>query len=340
MSYWKILDCRHLDRPADWDVIFGRKAPLILEIGFGRADHLIHLGKTNPDANVIGIEISQPSLRKASGKVKNNRLENVRVIDGSGPLLLWANIISEELSQLHINFPDPWHKEGHQKRRLINLDFLHLAATRVMPNGLLFVATDHPSYQPVVTECLEQTPYFDSRLDTTYTLDKGERFQTKYELKALREERVPFYYLYQRNETVAPNIFAIPEELTMPHAVVSLPLTISDIRDQFKSFDVQHEGLGLRVHFKDAFESVERPTLLIETYIRQQPQDQRLGIIIADRQEDEPEFIVKMHELGFPRVTDGTHFAIGRLADWLVGLHEDGKIKTHTLQTFGSTHSV
>lgn len=338
MSYWRILDCRHLERPTDWDAVFGRKAPLILEIGFGRADHLIHLGKKHPEANVIGIEISQPSLRKASSKVKNNQLENVRVLDGSGSTLLWTNIKPQSLSQLHVNFPDPWHKEGHQKRRLINPDFLHLAATRLQPNGLLFVATDHPSYQPVVTDCLEQTTYFDSRLATTYTLDPGDRFQTKYELKALREGRTPFYYLFQRNDTVAPNTFAIPEELPMPHAIIQSPITLTDVQAAFTPFHLNQQALGLHIHFKDAFLQVDRPTLLIETYIRQQPQDQRLGIIITER--GEQEFIVKLHDFGFPRVTDGVHVAVGRMADWLAGLHPEGKVATHTLQVFDSAETV
>ncbi len=322
----------------DWDALFGRKAPLILEIGFGRADHLIHLGKLHPEANVIGIEISQPSLRKASSKVKNHGLENVRVLDGSGPNLLWTNIVPEALSELHVNFPDPWHKEGHQKRRLINLDFLHLAATRVRPSGLLFVATDHPSYQPVVTECLEQTPYFDSRIETTYTLEPGDRFQTKYEMKALREGRVPFYYLYQRNGVAAPNIFAIPEELDMPHAIVQLPMPVADVQAAFEPFFVALAEPDVHVHFRDAYAANARPQLLIETYIRQQPQDQRIGLVITER--GEHEYIVKLHDLGFPRVTDGTHFAVGRLADWLAGLHPDGRVQSHTLQLFTTAAAV
>ena len=88
MSYWKILDARYLDRPVDWSNFFGRNAPLTVEIGFGRGDHVVHLGKTQPDHNIVAIEVSQPSLRKASSKVKNNFLTNVRIVDGSGPLFL------------------------------------------------------------------------------------------------------------------------------------------------------------------------------------------------------------------------------------------------------------
>ena len=330
MSYWTILDVRHLERSCDWDALFGRKAPLIAEIGFGRGDHLVHLGKKHPEANIVGVEVSQPSLRKASSKVKNNRLDNVRVVDGSGPQLLWMNVEPDAISQLHINFPDPWHREGHQRRRLINPTFLHLAATRIIPGGLLYVATDHPSYQPVVTECLEQSPHFDSRLDSTYTLDSNDRFQTKYELKALREGRVPFYYKFVRNQVIADNCFQIPEELPMPHAIVQMPLSLREIRDKFAPFEVEQEGI--HVHFKGVFESAERPTLLVETYIHQQPQDQRLGIVINERVAGE--YILKLHDIGFPRRTDGAHLAVAQLTRWLVSQHNDSRIVNHTLQNF------
>lgn len=337
MSYWKILDVRFLQRPTDWDALFGRKAPLILEIGFGRGDHLIHLGKTNPDANVIGIEVSQPSLRKAESKVKNNHLTNVRVLDGSGSTLLWSNIMPQSLSQLHVNFPDPWHKEGHQRRRIINPVFMQLAASRMMTDGLLFVATDHPDYQPVVTECLEQAVWFDSRQASTYSLDPGDRFQTKYEAKALREGRVPFYYLFKRNSVSAENIFSVAEDLPMPHAVISSTASLETIRSSFQPFRVQDGNKQINVHFKSLYSDNHRPTLLVETYVNQAPQDQRIGLIISQRSNNE--YIIKLHDIGFPRSTEGAHLAVSSLRDWLVGLQAESRTITDTLQTFSGVET-
>ena len=108
MSYWQTLDMRYFGRPENWDEIFGRKAPLIVEIGFGRANHLIHLGKLHPDKNVLGIEVSRPSLKKASQKVRTQKLSNVRVIDGSGPSLLWQHIALASIaavSYTHLTLP-------------------------------------------------------------------------------------------------------------------------------------------------------------------------------------------------------------------------------------------
>lgn len=334
MSYWHILDSRHLARPTDWEMVFGRKAPLIMEIGFGRANHLIHLGKLYPEANLIGIEISQPSLRKASKKVKSNQLAHVRVLDGSAPVILQANVVEAALDELHINFPDPWYKEGHHQRRLINPRFLALAASRVKAGGLLFVATDHPSYQPVVTDCLVNSPHFDSRLATTYTLDPGERFQTKYEQKALREGRVPFYYLFQRNTVAVANAnqLAIPKELEMPHAIINSPQTLQAIKTTFAPFHAVEQSAEINIHFKGVYEAAERPMLLVETYISQQPQNQRIGLVIVERPNNE--YLIKLHDMGFPRSTSGAHFAVRQLANWLTSQHEDARIVTHTLQRF------
>lgn len=328
MAYWNVLDSRYLDRPTDWEAIFSRNVPLIIEIGFGRGDHLIHLGKTHPDYNIVGIEISRPSLKKASSKVRTNQLTNVRVLDGSAPQILWENVSPNAISELHINFPDPWHKEGHQRRRLINLNFLHLAASRMPPDAHLHVATDHPDYQPVVTACLEQTPYFENRHPSTYLLDLPQRFRTKYEQKALREGRVPFYYQWRRNATAVANQFAIPENLPMPHAVIATPLEIATIADRFTPQDYATEGINVR--FLAVYHTHNTPQLLVETYISQEPQHQRLGLTITER--DPQQFIIQLHDIGFPRPTDGVHFAVSCLAQWLQTLHPESKIVRHNLK--------
>lgn len=338
MSYWQILDSRVLDRPTDWDRIFGRRAPLVVEVGFGRGDYLAHLGQTQPDANVLGIEISQPSLRKGSSKVRNQRLGNVRIVDGSAPTVLWLNVAPQAIAALHVNFPDPWHKDAHQERRLINPAFLLLAATRMQPGAPLLVATDHPVYQPVVSATLADCAWFDNTLPTLYTTDPGDRFRTKYELKALAEGRTPFYYHFRRNDRPAPDTFAIPEELPMPHAVISAPLTLEQIQHAFAPFEVAEENGRYHVGFKALFAGVQYRALLVETYIRQEPQDQRVGLSIIERAPGD--FLIKLHDLGFPRSTDGVHFAVGCLAAWLTSLHPQAQISHHTLQPFAAADTL
>ena len=329
MSYWQLLDLRYLDRPTDWSKLFGRVAPLIVEIGFGRGDHLVHLAQKYPECNLIGIEISSPSLDKASRKARNHQLTHLRVLKGSGVALLWEYCSPQSIAQLHINFPDPWYKEGHHHRRLITDEFLHLAATRLIPHGELYIATDHADYQPVVTDCLERTPYFQSRLATTYALEDAERFRTKYELKAIAEGRIPFYYKWERNDFPAPDIFEPVAELAMPHVILSLPLTLSEIENRFEEFAVSAES-DLSVRYLSTFRSHAHQAVLFETYIAQQPQHQHVAFIVRERAPFE--YIIQLYAIGFPRATDGVHQAAYHLARWLVALHPEGRLIHHNLR--------
>ena len=98
---------------------------------------------------------------------------------------------------------------------------------------------------------------------------------------------------------------------------------------QKKFVPFEAAGNGINVNFKEGFVAANFPTLLVETYVRQDPQDQRLGLVVQEREPNE--YIIKMHEIGFPRVTDGVHFAVRQLTDWLVGLHPDATISHHNL---------
>jgi tRNA (guanine-N7-)-methyltransferase len=138
-----ILHAPRLPWPMDWTAVFPRPAPLLLEIGFGNADFLLDLAQNRPEANVIGVELSLPSLRKGAKKLATAVLSNACVLQGDAKLVLWTLFTPGSLAEVYINFPDPWPKERHHERRLINGRFLHLLATRMPPDGRLDIATDH-----------------------------------------------------------------------------------------------------------------------------------------------------------------------------------------------------
>jgi tRNA (guanine-N7-)-methyltransferase len=336
-----ILDGRYLDQPQDWDALFGRKAPLIVEIGFGRGNHLIHLAQTYPDANVIGIEVSHPSLHKIRRKRRTAGLSNLIALYGSAPQILWFSVAPDTLSDVHINFPDPWPKEGHHNRRLFNPAFMDLLATRMKPGANLFAATDHPDYQPVVTACFEETEYFDSLLPTTFVTEDTTRFRTKYEMKALAEGRTCQYYKFVRNGLPAPDVYALPQELPMPHVVVRSPLTLDDIASRFEPASCHDDSaIGqsgnrqsanrqsanrpsaeIHVRLMKLYRAVDEPALLVETHITQEPQPQRVALKIRTREPGE--YMLSLHELGFPRPTTGVHVAVRCLLGWLQSIDPD-----------------
>lgn len=322
-----LLQSTRLDWPTDWTAVFNRNAPVIMEIGFGGADFLVDLAQNRPDVNVIGVELSLPSLKKGEKKIEAKGLTHTRVLAGEAEQILWTLCQPQSLAEVYINFPDPWPKERHHYRRLISDDFLHLLATRMPVGAPLDIATDHVDYAAWIVERLERTPYFNSRLDSTYVNEDNDRIISKYEQKGFDEGRIGHYFKWRRNETDAPNIFPIPKELPMPHVIIESPLSQSDIAAAFRPEKVNVDDIYISL--AEIFQSQYDGKLLIETYVKERPLNQRLGLLI--RQREQGDYVVKLHEVGFPRPTVGIQIAIAHVATWLVGLHPENKFVRSSL---------
>lgn len=313
--------------PTDWAAFFGREAPLLVEIGFGGGHFLVDLGQRRPDANLLGIEISNPSLRRAQDKLNKRGMTNVRLLYGDARALFWLLCPLASVQEVYINFPDPWPRPSHQRRRLVSDAFLQLLATRMPAQGRLEIATDHADYQAWINDHMARTPFFDSVTGGLFVTEDEERPRTKYERRALDAGISCHYYKYQRNHTPAPNNFPIILELPMPNAIVSTPLTLSQIRERFTPGTAALAGVNVRLI--DAFMGTRHPALLVEAYISETPLDQRVGLVLHQRAPGE--ILVTLHEIGFPRTTAGIHAAVRYLAQWVASLHPDSAIKQHNL---------
>lgn len=327
MMLW--LESRSLSWPADWGLIFGREAPLVLEIGFGNGQFLLGLAASRPDHNLIGLEISRPSLQKAATKIASRQLTNVRLLSGAAHYSLWALFRPGQIQAVYINFPDPWPKKGHHHRRLLNDSFLQLLAARLPAGASLHIATDIAEYAQVIAETLTQSPYFESRLPTPYVTQDSNRLRTKYEQLALAAGRTCHYFTWQRNQTPAGEPFPLPPEFPMPHAVLACPLPLAAIRDQFAPFVQQDEQTIIR--FAALYQASHDETLLVDTFVQEEPYSQRVALTIRPRPAGE--IIITVHELGFPRPTAGLHQAIGYLAHWLTSLNPAIRLLNHNLDS-------
>jgi tRNA (guanine-N7-)-methyltransferase len=315
LSSWLLYGVR-LDWPTDWTAVFGRSAPLLLEIGFGGADFLVDLAQRRPDANVIGVELSLPSLKKGARKLAAAHLTNARVIQVEARLALLTLFAPGSLDQVIINFPDPWPKERHHERRLISDGFLELLATRLGENGRLDIATDHADYAAWIERRLQRSPNFTSRQPTAYSHEDSERLITKYEQKGFDEGRVGYYFKWQRNAAPAPNCFPVPQEFPMPHVILKSPLSLDEIG---RRFTPQRLPIANgHVHLLEMYQSIHDGRLLIEAYVTEEPLTQRVGLVVRGRTSGD--FVVGLHEIGFPRPTRGIQQAIVHLADWIVSL--------------------
>lgn len=326
----RALDASRLSWPTNWVDLFGQEAPIFLEIGFGNAEFLIDLAHNHPDANIIGVEISLPSIKKAERKVGRLPTQNVALIHGDARVVLWGGL-QQPIERVYINFPDPWHKAAHDHRKLINERFLQLVASRLVENGRLNIATDDPGYQEAIEEALASSPYFDPRTDSPYLLADPERLETKYEQKAVREGRQPRYYLWRRNGLAADPPYEPPQELDMPHAVFVGTATLDEIAARFSP---QRFGGAIPVRLMQLFKALDQtgerdPMLLVETHVAEEPLPQRIALLLQARSSGE--LLVGLHDVGFPRPTTGVHVAVGRLSEWLLSLHLDLTLDRHNL---------
>ena len=325
-SVWYKVE--QLTWPADWASLFGRDAPLVVEIGFGSGLFLVDLAQRLPQANILGLEISIPSLRNAGRKVERLGLANVRLMQADARSALQVLCQSSTVDGVYINYPDPWPKKDHAGRRLISGDFLSLLASRLKAGAHLDIATDHDDYAEQITVSLENSPYFHSRTMSSFERQDDGRIQTKYEQVALREGRMPRYYKWQRNELPSSESYPIPKELAMPHVVFRLPATIEEIGCKFRPRVANVEST--RIRFVEAYQSLHDGKLLIETYISEGPIMQRIGLELRSRPSGE--IVISLAEVGFPRPTQGVHQAIANLVGWLRAEYPSLVIVSTTLQ--------
>ena len=126
--------------------LFGREAPLEIELGTGKARFLIEAARRQPAHDFLGIERALSYYRFSRERLARSGLGNARVLRADGRLFVTTSIAPASVYAFHVYFPDPWPKKRQRKRRLLDALFLDVLASRLVPGGLLRVATDHPGY--------------------------------------------------------------------------------------------------------------------------------------------------------------------------------------------------
>lgn len=185
------------DNPARGLVDLARFAgrPLWLEVGFGGGEHLVHMAATYPDIGLIGCEPFVNGIAMLLGKVRQHELQNLAIHPGD-VRDLFEVLPAGILQKTFLNYPDPWPKARHHRRRFVTPEYLN-ALARVMAQGAeLRVATDIPDY---VRQTLEEVPLAGFELVSQGATPWDDWLSTRYEQKALREGRLPHYLTFRRS---------------------------------------------------------------------------------------------------------------------------------------------
>lgn len=322
------LNALNVDWPLDYTRLFTRVRPVIVEIGFGNGDYLIHLAETRPEHNIIGFEISSQSMAKAEAKIEKRRLNSVRPIHARAETALAHLLTPESVDEFHINYPDPWFKKKHSRRRLITRGTVNLLTSRLVTGGALLLATDIAEYAEMSHEILSQTAGLTNRFSRPWADDLPGRFRTKYEIKGWREGRRGHYFIYARNDkpTAHPPVM---KDLDMPHLFLHSPLNAAAVVERFEP--TLRQANGIHIALLQAYANPKRNTAMFEVVVDEPTIEQHTMIRLAPRP-TENEYIIQMTSLGHARPTDGMHRAVGVVGDYAASLHENARILSRALR--------
>jgi tRNA (guanine-N7-)-methyltransferase len=167
--------------------IFPCNNPLVVEIGFGMGDSLLKAAIDDPHRNYLGIEVHRPGVGSLLNAIDEASLTNLKIVSHDAVEVLRNHIADNIIQECWVLFPDPWHKTKHHKRRLINSDFLTLAAKKIRTNGVIHIATDWDDYAKRCMNLLSDHPDFvNTEKDKEFSHFNEFRGETKFERRGVR----------------------------------------------------------------------------------------------------------------------------------------------------------
>jgi tRNA (guanine-N7-)-methyltransferase len=173
--------------PLRFDALFGRVAPVVMEIGFGNGETLVQQAAEHPEADFLGIEVHEPGVGHCLIKAREAGVRNLRLIRHDAIEVLDAMIPPASLARVNLYFPDPWPKKRHHKRRIVQLPFLDLVAERLVPGGSFNVATDWENYAEHIEAVVHESGRFRCVEKRVHAGDAPlDRPGTKFERRGLR----------------------------------------------------------------------------------------------------------------------------------------------------------
>ena len=196
---WPLYGLERPRAPLDLAAVFGRSAPVILEIGFGNGEHLLSRAVHEPQHDFIGAEVHRPGVGRLLLNADKAGVRNLRAVGDDAVELLRDWLPPASLAGVVIYFPDPWHKKRHHKRRLVQSEFVTLLASRMMSGGCLLLATDWADYAQHMLAVLNAAPEFVNESPAGgYVPRHATRPKTKFEARGERLGHAVFDLTYVR----------------------------------------------------------------------------------------------------------------------------------------------
>ncbi|EPA8653695.1 tRNA (guanosine(46)-N7)-methyltransferase TrmB [Photobacterium damselae] len=185
----------------DLKEVFGREAPVVLEIGFGMGASLVEMAKNAPEKNFIGIEVHSPGVGACLMAAEAEGLTNLRVMCHDAVEVFEHMLPEQSLDTLQLFFPDPWHKARHHKRRIVQPEFAQMIRSKLKIGGIFHMATDWENYAEHMVEVMDAAPgYRNTATDGPYIERPEDRPLTKFEARGHRLGHGVWDMKYARTE--------------------------------------------------------------------------------------------------------------------------------------------
>lgn len=190
-----------LERPIAWERLFGRTAPVEIEVGCGSGYFLSRYAIDHPELNLLGIDVVSSEVFRTQDKCRRLGALNVRLVRCDAPYFLHDYVAPATVQRFHVYYSDPWPKNRHHKRRLWKPEFIRLVARALAPGGELLLKTDVTAYYDVIQHAFAEA-------DVPLTLETDRRidrepldvdYATNFQRKAI-EKGHPLHYQAWRKQ--------------------------------------------------------------------------------------------------------------------------------------------
>ena len=159
-THWDSYGIEQSTEVLDLKKLFPDSTSVIMEIGFGMGEATALIGKAFPETGFLAVDVHRPGVGKLFSLIHEHGLKNLRVIQGDAHLILHDMIADQSLDGIHLFFPDPWQKKRHNKRRIVNADFLALIVPKIKDGGFIHISTDWVPYAEWIEEVFATSTLF------------------------------------------------------------------------------------------------------------------------------------------------------------------------------------
>jgi tRNA (guanine-N7-)-methyltransferase len=302
------LDTKSFEHyPIPWKTIFRCEAPLAVEIGFGNGEFLVDWAHKQPDLNIIGIEISMESIERACKRIDTHQLANVMSIHEDARFAIREFFNDNSISHVMMNFPDPWPKDRHKKRRLLDENFTDILAMTLQKNGKYELVTDQDWYAQHAYDLFAASSAFKVR---DIEINPSRDVTTKYERKWQEMGRQSYRVIAEKIED--RKVKRLLENTEMPHAFVEKPV---DTKRLCELIGYIHQDDQTLFTIKSVYLNAADEQFLLKVVAKDQ--DYQQNILVGIYRHNNGKWIVKLDPAVQPYRTPAVKQAVWQIGDLL-----------------------